>query len=201
MEMEILGPVNGKQKDALGRVRRAEGHLLGLINDVLNFAKIEAGRVEIDTRAIDVRTTLDALEPLLSPQLAAKKITLQSVDRATNVKVLADEDKLRQVMLNLLSNAVKFTPEGGQIFLSCEHDDRQVRLKVRDTGIGIPPQHLGRIFDPFVQLERRLTNVVSGTGLGLAISRDLARAMGGDVTVESVLDAGSTFTVSLRRAK
>jgi len=172
-----------------------------LINDVLNFAKIEAGRVEIDTRAIDVRTTLDALEPLLSPQLAAKKLTLRSVDRETNVKVLADEDKLRQVMLNLLSNAVKFTPEGGQIVLSCEHDDRHVRLKVRDTGIGIPPQHLGRIFDPFVQLERRLTNVVSGTGLGLAISRDLARAMGGDVTVESVLDAGSTFTVSLRRAK
>ena len=201
IEMGVRGPVTELQRHDLQRIQRSQEQLLSLINDVLNFAKIEAGRVEIDTRAIDVRTTLDALEPLLSPQLAAKKITLQSVDRATNVKVLADEDKLRQVMLNLLSNAVKFTPEGGQIFLSCEHDDRQVRLKVRDTGIGIPPQHLGRIFDPFVQLERRLTNVVSGTGLGLAISRDLARAMGGDVTVESVLDAGSTFTVSLRRAK
>ena len=201
IEMGVRGPVTELQRHDLQRIQRSQEQLLSLINDVLNFAKIEAGRVEIDTRAIDVRTTLDALEPLLSPQLAAKKLTLQSVDRETNVKVLADEDKLRQVMLNLLSNAVKFTPEGGQIFLSCEHDDRQVRLKVRDTGIGIPPQHLGRIFDPFVQLERRLTNVVSGTGLGLAISRDLARAMGGDVTVESVLDAGSTFTVSLRRAK
>jgi signal transduction histidine kinase len=117
------------------------------------------------------------------------------------VRALADEDKLRQVMLNLLSNAVKFTPDGGQIFLSCEQDERQVRLKVRDTGIGIPPQYLDRIFDPFVQLERRLTNVVSGTGLGLAISRDLARAMGGDVMVESVPGSGSTFTVALRRAQ
>jgi signal transduction histidine kinase len=99
------------------------------------------------------------------------------------------------------SNAVKFTPDGGQIVLSCEHDERQVRLKVRDTGIGIPPQYLDRIFDPFVQLERRLTNVVSGTGLGLAISRDLARAMGGDVMVESVPGSGSTFTVALRKAQ
>lgn len=201
IEMGVRGPVTELQRHDLQRIQRSQEQLLSLINDVLNFAKIEAGRLEINTHAVDVRATLDALEPLLSPQLAAKKLTLQSVDRATNVRALADEDKLRQVMLNLLSNAVKFTPDGGQIVLSCEHDERQVRLKVRDTGIGIPSQYLDRIFDPFVQLERRLTNVVSGTGLGLAISRDLARAMGGDVMVESVPGSGSTFTVALRKAQ
>jgi signal transduction histidine kinase len=111
---------------------------------------------------------------------------------------LADDDKLRQVLLNLLSNAVKFTPEGGEIALLAEQDTNHVRIVVRDTGIGIADQYLDRIFDPFVQLERRLTNVVSGTGLGLAISRDLARAMGGDITVASEPGRGSTFTVSLR---
>jgi PAS domain S-box-containing protein len=200
IEMGVRGPVTALQRHDLQRIQRSQQQLLSLINDVLNFAKIEAGKVEIHSGAVDVRATLDALEPLLAPQLAAKHLTLHSVDRSTTVRALADEDKLRQVLLNLLSNAVKFTPDGGQIRLACEHDERQVRVKVHDTGIGIPSQYLDRIFDPFVQLERRLTNVVSGTGLGLAISRDLARAMGGDVMVESEPGHGSTFTVALRKA-
>jgi signal transduction histidine kinase/PAS domain-containing protein len=201
IEMGVRGPVTALQRHDLQRIQRSQEQLLSLINDVLNFAKIEAGKVEINSRAVDVRATLDALEPLLAPQLAAKQLTLHSVDRSTSVRALADEDKLRQVLLNLLSNAVKFTPDGGEIRLSCEHDERQVRVSVHDTGIGIPRQYLDRIFDPFVQLERRLTNVVSGTGLGLAISRDLARAMGGDVMVESEPGRGSTFTVALRKAR
>jgi signal transduction histidine kinase/PAS domain-containing protein len=201
IEMGVRGPVTALQRHDLQRIQRSQEQLLSLINDVLNFAKLEAGKVEFNTRAIDVRETVDALEPLLAPQLAAKQLTLQSVDRTTTVRAIADEDKLRQVLLNLLSNAVKFTPDGGQIILSCAHDERQVYVRVQDTGIGIPTQYLGRIFDPFVQLERRLTNVVSGTGLGLAISRDLARAMGGDVTVESAPGSGSTFTVALKKAE
>jgi len=201
IEMGVRGPVTALQRHDLQRIQRSQEQLLSLINDVLNFAKLEAGKVEFNTRAIDVRETVDALEPLLAPQLAAKQLTLQSVDRTTTVMAIADEDKLRQVLLNLLSNAVKFTPDGGQIILSCAHDERQVYVRVQDTGIGIPTQYLGRIFDPFVQLERRLTNVVSGTGLGLAISRDLARAMGGDVTVESAPGSGSTFTVALKKAE
>jgi PAS domain S-box-containing protein len=200
IEMGVRGPVTALQRHDLQRIQRSQEQLLSLINDVLNFAKIEAGKVQINSRPVDVRETLDALEPLLAPQLAAKQLTLRSVDRLTDVKVMADEDKLRQVLLNLLSNAVKFTPDGGQISLLCERDGRRVRIMVRDTGIGIPSQYLDRIFDPFVQLERRLTNVVSGTGLGLAISRDLTRAMGGDVRVESEPGRGSTFTVSLRSA-
>ena len=201
IEMGVRGPVTALQRHDLQRIQRSQEQLLSLINDVLNFAKLEAGKVEFNTRAVDVRETVDALEPLLAPQLAAKQLTLQSVDRATTVRAIADEDKLRQVLLNLLSNAVKFTPDGGQIILSCAHDESQVYVRVQDTGIGIPTQYLGRIFDPFVQLERRLTNVVSGTGLGLAISRDLARAMGGDVTVESAPGSGSTFTVALKKAE
>jgi signal transduction histidine kinase len=139
-----------------------------------------------------------AIEPLLAPQLAAKWLSFNSRAPESPMIALADDDKLRQVLLNLLSNAVKFTPEGGEIALLAEHDVQYVRIVVRDTGIGIADQYLDRIFDPFVQLERRLTNVVSGTGLGLAISRDLARAMGGDIIVASEPGRGSTFTVMLR---
>ena len=201
LEMGVRGAVSEIQKHDLRRIQRNQQQLLSLINDVLNFAKIEAGKVEIDAGPIDVRRTLDAMEPLLAPQLAAKQLTLHSANGSDAVIALADEDKLRQVLLNLLSNAVKFTPDGGQISLSCGERDDRVHLAVRDTGIGIASEYLDRIFDPFVQLERRLTNVVSGTGLGLAISRDLARAMGGNITVESEPGRGSTFLVTLPAAR
>jgi PAS domain S-box-containing protein len=201
LEMGIRGQVNEAQKSDLQRIQHSQQQLLSLINDVLNFAKLEAGKVEVNPKAIDVRETVKAIEPLLAPQLAAKRLAFDSRPPVAPMIALADDDKLRQVLLNLLSNAVKFTPEGGEIALLAEQDTSQVRIVVRDTGIGIADQYLDRIFDPFVQLERRLTNVVSGTGLGLAISRDLARAMGGDITVSSEPGRGSTFTVSLRAAR
>jgi PAS domain S-box-containing protein len=200
LEMGIRGPVNDGQQSDLRRIQHSQQQLLSLINDVLNFAKLEAGKVEVHPKAIDVRETVRAIEPLLAPQLAAKRLSFDSRPPISAMIALADDDKLRQVLLNLLSNAVKFTPEGGEIALLAEQDTTNVRIVVRDTGIGIADQYLDRIFDPFVQLERRLTNVVSGTGLGLAISRDLARAMGGDITVASEPGRGSTFTVSLRAA-
>ena len=200
LEMGIRGPVSENQRQDLRRIQHSQQQLLSLINDVLNFAKLEAGKVEVHPKAIDVRETVKAIEPLLAPQLAAKKLSFNSRSPSSPMIALADDDKLRQVLLNLLSNAVKFTPEGGKIALLAEHDARHVRIIVQDTGIGIADQYLDRIFDPFVQLERRLTNVVSGTGLGLAISRDLARAMGGDITVASEPGRGSAFTVTLKTA-
>jgi len=200
LEMGIRGPVSTAQRQDLQRIQHSQQQLLSLINDVLNFAKLEAGKVEVNPKAIDVRETVRAIEPLLAPQLAAKNLSFNSRGPSLPMIALADDDKLRQVLLNLLSNAVKFTPEGGEIALLAEHDATHVRIVVRDTGIGIADQYLDRIFDPFVQLERRLTNVVSGTGLGLAISRDLARAMGGDITVASEPGRGSAFTVILRTA-
>jgi signal transduction histidine kinase len=118
--------------------------------------------------------------------------------------VLADRDKLQQILLNLLSNAVKFTEPGGRITLRAgvraDAPDPVVRFEVVDTGIGIPPEQLARVFEPFVQVDAKLTRTREGTGLGLAISRDLARGMGGELTVTSVVGTGSTFTLTLPRA-
>ena len=117
------------------------------------------------------------------------------------VLVRADREKLEQVLLNLLSNAVKFTGPGGEVEMGFARQDGQVRIHVRDTGCGIPAEKLDAVFEPFVQVDPDLTRTRQGTGLGLAISRDLARAMGGDLTVESTLDEGSTFTVHLPAAE
>jgi signal transduction histidine kinase len=114
--------------------------------------------------------------------------------------VRADAEKMEQVLLNMISNAIKFTPAGGRIELHCRPDGAVVRVAVRDTGIGIPPDRLAEIFDPFVQVDPDLTRQRQGAGLGLAISRELARAMGGELAVESVEGAGSTFTLTLPRA-
>jgi signal transduction histidine kinase len=116
---------------------------------------------------------------------------------ATDLVARADPERLRQILLNLLGNAAKFTPEGGQIAIECAEQDHEVAIRVRDTGIGIPPEALERIFDPFVQVGRDLRAPSDGVGLGLAISRDLARRMGGDLTVESRVGEGSTFTLLL----
>ena len=109
----------------------------------------------------------------------------------------ADREKLEQILINLLSNAVKFTPSGGEVSLACEADDNRVTIEVRDTGVGINPDKLHRIFEPFVQLDQSLTRSRDGVGLGLAISRDLARGMSGELSARSTPGAGSTFTLTL----
>jgi PAS domain S-box-containing protein len=201
LEMGIHGPVTGEQRIALERIQRSQRHLLGLINDILNFAKLSAGRVEYDIGDVAVRRAIDTLEPLVQPQLRFKRIRFSRDACAEDLKARADEEKLGQILLNLLSNAIRFTREEGEITLSCEEHGDVVLIDVRDTGIGIPADRLGHIFEPFVQINRRLSAPHEGTGLGLAISRDLARAMGGDITVESELGVGSTFRVTLPRAR
>jgi signal transduction histidine kinase len=137
---------------------------------------------------------------LVAPQAAAKQLALTAAACAPDLAARADADKLRQVLLNLLSNAVKFTGPGGAVTLECAAADGEVRILVRDTGVGIAADQLARVFEPFVQVDQRLTRTADGVGLGLAISRDLARGMGGDLTAESEVGAGSTFTVQLPRA-
>jgi signal transduction histidine kinase len=200
LEMGIHGPVTSEQRSALERIQRSQRHLLGLINDILNFAKLSAGRVEYDITEVSVGRAVDSLQPLIEPQLQLKRLHFSREGCADDLLVRADEEKLRQVLLNLLSNAIRFTAAEGAIAISCEPRDGVVLLEIRDTGIGIPADRLGQIFEPFVQINRRLSAPNEGTGLGLAISRDLARAMGGDITVESELGRGSTFTVTLPRA-
>jgi len=200
LEMGIHGPVSAPQLDALRRIQRSQRHLLGLINEVLNYARLETGAVRYDVTDVCVGEALAEAEGLVAPQARAKGLTLTAADRAADVAARADVEKLRQILVNLLSNAIKFTDRGGRIDVGCAMLGDRVRIHVRDTGIGIPADQLEGIFEPFVQVRADLTRPHEGTGLGLAISRDLARGMGGDITVESTLGEGSTFTLTLPRA-
>ena len=200
LEIGIHGTLNDSQREAIARIQRSERHLLGLINDVLNFAKIEAGHVDIDMGPVPVHETLAALEALVAPQVRAKYLEYAYNPCPTDVTIQADPEKVRQILLNLLSNAIKFTEPGGLIAVSAESEDGVVRLRVRDSGTGIPADKLDRIFEPFVQLQPGRTRTHEGTGLGLAISRDLARAMHGEIAVESTVGVGSTFTLTLPRS-
>jgi PAS domain S-box-containing protein len=197
IELGILGPVTERQAEALRRVRRAESHLLGLINDVLNFAKIEAGHVTFDLEPTTIRALFEEMDSLIAPQVAAKGLTYSRPTHCDDLRVVADLEKARQVLLNLLSNAVKFTNSGGSITVQCERKARTVDIHVADTGVGVAKEALVSIFEPFVQVRPDYTATNEGTGLGLAISRDLARAMNGNLSARSVVGEGSTFTLTL----
>ena len=200
LQLGIHGPVTDAQQEALGRIQRSQRHLLALINDLLNFAKLEAGQVEYDIDDVSVEATADALETLVAPQLALKKLRFSREQCHGAFRVRADADKLQQILVNLLSNAIKFTPEGGEVALECSASGDKLLIAVRDTGIGIAKDRFDQVFAPFVQIGRNLNTVNDGVGLGLAISRDLARGMGGDLTVESTEGEGSTFTLTLPRS-
>jgi PAS domain S-box-containing protein len=203
LALEVHGPVTPAQGDALARIRRSQLTLLGRINDVLSFARLEAGRVTFTLEPVDVAQLLDEVEPLVAPQVAAKAQHYRSIPPATPLQVLADAERVSQILLNLASNAIKFTPASGRITLDATLVDggRRIAIRVRDTGQGIPADRLESVFDPFVQVDSTLTREHGGTGLGLAISRELARGMGGDLTAESTPGAGSTFTLILPRAE
>jgi PAS domain S-box-containing protein len=200
LDLEIHGALAGAQRDALVRITANQRHLLTLINDILSFARLEAGRMEFDLRSLSAADMLSSMEWLVVPQAEAKGIayTVKPCDPALHFR--ADAERVRQILLNLVGNAIKFTPAGGWVVLSCEAADGWVSLHVQDSGIGIPADEQQRIFDPFQQVGRRLNQPQEGVGLGLAISRDLARAMSGDLTVHSTPGEGSTFTLRLPRA-
>jgi PAS domain S-box-containing protein len=200
LALGIRGPVNAAQLDDITRIKKSSQHLLSLINDILNFARLEAGRVEFHVSDVPVRELLADVDALVTPQMAGKELRYGTEACSEQLAVRGDREKIQQVLLNLMTNAIKFTDEGG-ITIACESDGTTVRIRVRDTGRGIAPEKLGSIFQPFVQIDRQLTSESQqGVGLGLAISRDLARGMGGDLTVESTLGRGSTFTLVLPRA-
>jgi len=200
LAMGVRGSLNAEQAQDIARIRRSQQHLLTLINDVLNFAKVDAGQTEYRMTAVPVDEALRDTESMIAPQILAKGLRYSYKGGDKTFSVLADPEKLQQIVLNLLSNAVKFTDAGGTITLSSEPSGNCIDISVADTGAGISPEKLERIFDPFVQAERRLNQPVQGVGLGLAISRDLAKAMGGEITVQSAVGKGSTFTLSLPRA-
>jgi signal transduction histidine kinase len=199
MQLGIYGEINEKQKDALGRIMRGQQVLLTLINDVLNFAKLDAGQVQFRMGDVPLARALAGVEPLIAPQLGTKRLAYR-VDRCPDdLLVRADQEKLQQIVINLLSNAIKFTPSEGTITMDCEVVGDHVLIRVRDSGVGIPAERLDAIFDPFVQVDRALNRPHEGVGLGLSISRDLARGMDGTLEVESTVGEGSVFTLRLKR--
>jgi PAS domain S-box-containing protein len=207
IDMGLHGPVTDAQRDALDRVNRAQAHLLGIINDILTYAKVGSGRIEYVLKPVDASVLVRDVCALVEPQFIAKQIRLGMVlprpDQDPLV-VLADPEKLMQVLLNLLSNALKFTPSPGTVTVSLtapSEDDDTLGIAVHDSGVGIPDDRLDSIFEPFVQLGRGLTTTHEGTGLGLAVSRDLARGMRGELTAESRVGQGSVFMLTLPRAE
>jgi PAS domain S-box-containing protein len=196
LEMGLRGTVTAAQVEDLRRIQKSQKHLLGLINEVLNYARVETGTVRYDLTEVAVAGSIVGVEMLVAPQLRAKGLVFTTACHP-DLAVRADPEKVQQILVNLLSNAVKFTDAGGSVELSCERTSQQVHIRVRDTGVGIPAEKLETVFDPFVQVDQRLTRPHDGVGLGLAISRDLARGMGGDVTAESTAGVGSTFTLTL----
>jgi PAS domain S-box-containing protein len=200
LRMGLRGPVTPEQVEDLSRITRSERTLLAQINDILNFARLEAGHVSYTSETVAVQELVADLEAMISPQLRAKKLHFEFGGCDSGLAVHADPDKLRQILLNLLSNAIKFTSPGGAVEVTCEVGAERAEIRVRDTGLGIPPEKLQAVFEPFVQLDRSLTSSQEGSGLGLAISRDLARGMGGELRAESTLGVGSTFVLTLPRA-
>jgi signal transduction histidine kinase len=202
MQLGVPEPVPAAHHEYLARIQQSQRHLLGVINSVLNFARIEAGSVVYDMGDVAIAALLAEVEPLIAPQMQARGHEYSCLPCDPTLVVYADPDKVRQILLNLLSNAIKFTPSGGQITLSAEAliDDpaeKFAAIRVRDTGLGIPAEKLSSIFDPFVQVDASHNRTAEGTGLGLAISRELARGMGGDLVVDSAVGVGSTFTLTL----
>jgi PAS domain S-box-containing protein len=200
----VGGEVSEVQRGYLDKIQRSQRHLLTIINDLLNFSRLEAGRIDFEVRRMPLGESARAVVAMLEPQALEKQVSLQVSLRVEvcpdGVAALADPPRVEQIILNLCSNAVKFTPEGGLVEVRCEARGASVALEVRDTGVGIPSDQVERIFEPFVQLGRGLTSQHEGTGLGLAISRDLARGMGGDLAATSEPGKGSTFTLTLPAA-
>jgi PAS domain S-box-containing protein len=201
MEMEVQGPITDAQRQSLDRITRSHRHLLRLVSDVLNLARIEAGRMDYRIEELDLPSVVSNVVPMVEPQMAEAGLTIDTaIDAAPRAR--ADREKTQQILINLLTNAVKFTPRGGRVAVRARSDDseRRVLVEVSDTGIGIPPEKLASVFEPFVQVQSEQSRRSEGSGLGLAISRDLARGMGGDLTASSEVGAGSIFTLHLPTA-
>ena len=197
IDMGVHGPVTNAQHETLARIDRSQRHLLRLINDVLNLARIEAGRVEYSIDSVALGEVVNATVPMVEPQSAAKRIRIEC-DLAPDILALGDSEKIQQVLLNLLTNAVKFTPPDGKVrVVSGIETENKVFLRVTDTGTGIPANMVEKIFEPFVQVDSSHTRAGEGTGLGLAISRDLARGMNGELTAASEMGKGSVLTLVL----
>jgi signal transduction histidine kinase len=199
LEEGIQGPLSEGQREYIGRILHNQRHLVRLVDELLDLAKIESGQFPLRLTAVSVHSVLASVEAMIDPQIRAKQLRLDVLPCEEAVFLRGDEERVQQIVLNLLSNSVKFTPAGGVVKVTASPRDESIDIRVQDTGVGIPADKLEAVFAPFFQIDQSNTRTISGTGLGLAISRELARAMGGELTVESELGVGSTFTLTLPR--
>jgi PAS domain S-box-containing protein len=212
LELGLTGPLTDPQREQIGRIRMSAKHLLGLVNELLDLAKVEAGRLTVACTDASAGDAIASAIALIQPQAAARGLELLADIPDSAPMYVGDDERVRQIMINLLSNAVKFTPPGGRITIASRttaSPDGEARLQagrtyvclsVTDTGPGVPEEKQLSIFDPFVQAETGHTRTTEGSGLGLTISRRLARLMGGDLTLRSTEGKGSTFCLWLPAA-
>jgi PAS domain S-box-containing protein len=201
IEMGLAGSVTEQQREYLARIRGSQQHLLRIINDLLNYSRIESGKLTYEQEPVALPAVIETVASMIAPQATGKGITLVQPNCQDSVIAIGDRLKIEQIVLNLLSNAVKFTPSKGRVTVACHQTNDHAMITVSDTGPGVPRDRVDDIFEPFVQLGRSLSSGPEGAGLGLAISRDLARAMRGDVTLETEPGEGSVFTLSLPRVE
>jgi signal transduction histidine kinase len=193
---EITGPINQEQRAQLGRIKVSANHLLGLIDEVLTFSRLEAGRESVHIEHVPVQRILDDTMTITMPLAQAKGLSLTVQPVSASLRIETDVQKLRQILVNLLSNAIKFT-EQGHISLEVVDDDRTLAFIVRDSGIGIVPEMIDQIWEPFTQADPVSTRRTSGTGLGLSVSQRLAHLLSGAIDVQSEVGTGSVFTLRL----
>ncbi|MBD0319884.1 MAG: HAMP domain-containing histidine kinase, partial [Gemmatimonadetes bacterium] len=200
VEMGVHGPVTDAQREAMERIVRAQEHLLTLINDILSFARLEAGQVQVELREVPLREVLRELEDLARPLFSKRGVAFEVRPAPPELRAWADAERLIQVLLNLVTNAAKFTDAGGRVVVEAVRDGADVSIRVSDTGCGIPPERLDAIFDPFIQAGNSSAETRQGVGLGLAISRELLRLMDGTITVESETGRRTEFEVRVPAA-
>ena len=196
LQEQFYGPLNKQQDDYLGNIRTAGEHLLGLINDILDLSKIEAGRMELDREEVNLPQVLESSITIVKEKAHNNGVQLR-VDAGDTGTIAADARKLKQILFNLLSNAVKFTPYGGAVSVTAHTDGDGVAIAVTDTGVGISAEDQPKLFREFTQVDGSLTRRHEGTGLGLALTKRLVELHGGTISVRSAIGEGSTFTVRL----
>ena len=196
LETEVVGPLSDLQKQHVRRVKSGAWHLLGIIEEILTFSRVDAGREPVHPEEVDAAAVAADAVSLVEPQASQKGLELRVLLPDGPVPLVTDAGKLRQILVNMLGNAVKFTP-AGEVELKVWTEPERVCFRVTDTGPGIPPEHLDRIFEPFTQVDSAHTRVQGGTGLGLPVSRRLARLLGGDLEVVSTPGRGSQFTATV----
>ena len=192
MNRQLFGPLGDERyREYSSLIQEAGHHLLSLINDVLDMSKIEAGKFELQRQPLDIREVICDCTALIHERAKCNGVTLSEDIPSKPLYVDADRRAMKQIVLNLLSNAVKFTPQGGQVTVHARSEDNALVLSVEDTGIGIPPDHLLHLGNPFVQVRSSAGASHEGTGLGLALVRALAEVHGGNLKIESVLNHGT----------